>query len=251
MDLDLKNKNAWVGGSSSGLGLATAIELSLLGAAVTLCGRNEDALKAALGQLDTGAGQRHGYLRMDFSEGDACRKAFAQLAAERPLHILINNTGGPPPGAAFAAAPEQYRDFFEMQLVNFQAFVQAAVPAMKAAAYGRIVNITSTSTKAPIAGLGISNVVRAAVANWGKSLATELGPYGITVNNVLPGSHDTERLKELYSAERMQEAISRIPAGRLGQPREFGAVVAFLCTPAASFINGVNLPADGGQLGGL
>lgn len=262
MNLDLTNKTALVCGASQGLGAAVATELALLGANVIVLARNEEKLKQVVQFLDISLRQQHAYIVADTSQpGNVKEKITALLAKENPVHILVNNTGGPAAGPLLATAAEDLEAAFRSQVSTAHTLVQLLAPGMKQAGYGRIVNITSTSVKQPIAGLGISNTVRAAVANWAKTLANELGQYGITVNNVLPGSTRTNRLDYLFdkqaehantSAELiMQQAVSQIPTGRLGEPEELAATVAFLCSPAAAYINGINLPVDGGRLGGL
>jgi len=174
-----------------------------------------------------------------------------------PVHILVNNTGGPPAGLAVDASFEQFLQAFNNHLLCNQALVQAVVPGMRRLRYGRIINIISTSVKQPIPGLGVSNTIRAAVANWAKTLATELGPDGITVNNVLPGMTETERLRSLIAtraaqsnrteADVSQSMKDEIPLRRFAVPAEIAAAVAFLASPAASYINGINLPVDGGR----
>jgi 3-oxoacyl-[acyl-carrier protein] reductase len=262
MKLNLENKTAYVGGSSKGLGLASAKALSTLGATVILVGRSEDTLRQALSTLDTSKGQQHRYLMVDYSQPVEVKTAVQKLVSEgTTVHILVNNTGGPHPGPAIDMSPEDYASAFQTQMVNFQALVQAFVPGMKAAKYGRIINLTSTSTREPLTAMGLSNTIRAAVANWGKSLATELGPFGITVNNILPGMHRTDRSESLIASrvkatgnteEQVEAAmLADIPAGRFGEPEDFGEVLAFLCTPSAGYINGIDLPVDGGKLKGL
>lgn len=261
MNLGLKNKNAFVGGGSAGLGLASAQQLAFLGANVTITSRYEESLTEALKTLDTSLGQKHQYLVLDFTQPVQMAEAISGYSASNSIHILINNTGGPAPGRSIDKTPEEYTRAFEYMLSAFMMQVQAFVPFMKSEGFGRIVNITSTSTKEPLAILGLSNVIRAAVANLGKSLATDLGSFGITVNNVLPGSHETRRIQALITntagktgkseTEVRQGMVDLIPAGRFGTPEEFGSAVAFLCTPAASYINGINLPVDGGRLSGL
>ncbi len=262
MNLDLSNKTALVCGASQGLGAAVATELALLGANVIVLARNEDKLKQVVQFLDISLRQQHAYIVADTAQPESVKeKLAALLAKENPVHILVNNTGGPAAGPLLATAAKDLETAFRSQVATAHTLVQLLAPGMKQAGYGRIVNITSTSVKQPIPGLGISNTVRAAVANWAKTLANELGPYGITVNNVLPGSTKTGRLDYLFdkqaeqantSAELvLQQAVSQIPAGRLGEPEELAAAVAFLCSPAAAYINGVNLPVDGGRLGGL
>jgi 3-oxoacyl-[acyl-carrier protein] reductase len=262
MNLDLSGKRALVCGSTSGIGRAAAVELALLGASVTLAARDPGKLGEALGALPGGAGHGHGTIVADFSKpAEAARAVAAGADASRPWVILVNNTGGPPPGPAAAATPEHLHAALDAMLVSAQLLVQALTPGMKGARYGRIVNVTSTSVKAPIPNLGLSNIIRAAVANWAKSLSQELGPFGITVNNVLPGYTATERLGSLVrgragkqgvsEAEVERQMMSDIPAGRFGTAEEVAAAIAFLATPAAAYINGINLPVDGGRLQSL
>jgi 3-oxoacyl-[acyl-carrier protein] reductase len=258
MNLDLTGKTAVVCGSTQGLGLASAIELALLGCTVVLFARNEEALKAAVLKLDTSKNQQHSYLIADFTNTEAVKNTIQQFVEKNAVHILINNTGGPAGGTALAAKEEEFLSAFNNHLINNHNLVQAVVPSMKAAGFGRIINIISTSVKAPLQGLGVSNTIRAAVANWAKTLATELGGFGITVNNVLPGFTQTVRADYVIKnkaqktgkteGEVLKELVAEIPVGRIGQPEEFGVAVAFLCSPAAAYINGVNLPVDGGRL---
>ncbi len=261
MNLDLTKKTALVCGSTQGLGYASAAELALLGCNVVLMARNEDKLKESVNTLDTTKGQHHQYLVADFSDTIVVKSTIDEFAKNNTIHILVNNTGGPPGGTALAAKPEEFLTAFNNHLINNHNLTQAVVPGMKAAGFGRIINIISTSVKNPIAGLGVSNTIRAAVANWAKTLATELGPFGITVNNVLPGFTKTVRADYVISSkakannvttdEVMKQLVAEIPVGRIGKPEEFGAAVAFLCSPAAAYINGINLPVDGGRLGCL
>ncbi len=257
MNLSLANRRALVCGSTQGIGKACAIELAQLGASVTLMARNADQLRAVLAGLPCTSSQQHDVLCADFAEPANVSKALATLDASRPYHVLINNTGGPKGGPILDAKPEEFLAAFQMHVICNQLLVQALAPGMKAACYGRIINIISTSVKAPLENLGVSNTIRAAVANWAKTLAGELGPHGITVNNVLPGFTDTQRLASLFAAradktgkqvdEVTKAAIATIPAGRLGDAHEIAAAVAFLATPAAAYINGINLLVDGGR----
>ena len=259
MNLDLKNKNAIVCGSTQGIGQATAIELANLGANITLIARNESKLKEVMTLLDKTQGQKHSFLVVDFSESNSLKEKIDPLA--RNYHILINNTGGPAGGPITDANTESFEDAFRMHLVNNQLLVQKVIKGMKADNFGRIINIISTSVKAPIPGLGVSNTIRAAVASWAKTLSIEVGAYGITVNNVLPGFTNTNRLKTLISKkaevqgkteEEIADAMkSSVPANRFGQAIEVANAVAFLCSPAAAYINGVNLPVDGGRTASL
>lgn len=262
MELSLQGRHALVCGASQGIGLACARELASLGATVTLAARSRDRLEAARSSLTAGAGQAHDVLAVDLSKPEAARDAVGALVASgREYHILVNNTGGPPAGPMLGASVEQLRAAFDSLLVTAHVLVQALVPGMTRARYGRIINITSTSVKQPIANLGLSNAVRAGVANWAKSLSQELAPHGITVNNVLPGFVDTERLGDLFKARASKagsdvesvrrDTVASIPAGRIGNPVEVASVVAFLASPAAGYVNGINLPVDGGRLGTL
>jgi 3-oxoacyl-[acyl-carrier protein] reductase len=262
MNLDLTGKTALVCGSTQGIGRATAVELALLGANVVLMARNEQALKTTLGDLDTTKGQQHRYVVADFSQSGAVQMAIAKHLAQFPeLHILVNNTGGPAGGPLLDAKAEEFVQTFHNHLLNNQALVQAVVPAMKRAGYGRIVNIISTSVKQPIVGLGVSNTIRGAVAQWAKTLSLEIARFGITVNNVLPGYTTTARLEAVLrmraktagkTEEEMADQMeSEIPTGRFVTAEEVAAAVAFLYTPAAASINGINVPVDGGKTGSL
>jgi 3-oxoacyl-[acyl-carrier protein] reductase len=258
MNTSLVGKRALVCGSTQGIGRACAHELALLGAGVTLVARNEAQLRAVAAALPTSHDQSHAWWVADFADSTTLSAAIAKgVDHTRPFHILINNTGGPKGGPASGASPVEYLAAFKMHVVCAQMLVQALLPGFKAASYGRIINIISTSVKAPIPDLGVSNTIRAAMANWAKTLAGELGPFGITVNNVLPGFTDTSRLAQIFKAKAeksakpyddvLKQAIATIPAGRLGLPEEVAAAAAFLATSAAAYINGINLPVDGGR----
>ena len=262
MNLNLKNKTALVCGSTQGLGLASATEIALLGANVILMARDEEKLKNTLSKLDTSLGQQHNYIVADFSSHENVSAAINNYLIDgNQIHILVNNTGGPAGGKAIDANIEEYLQAFNNHLICNHILVQAIVPGMKAAGFGRIINVISTSVKQPLAGLGVSNTIRAAVANWSKTLSSELGQFGITVNNVLPGFTQTTRADYVIKKkavdsgkseeEVMKSLVAEIPVGRIGQPEEFGAAVAFLCSPAAAYINGINLPVDGGRTGCL
>jgi len=254
MELSLKGKNALVCGSSQGIGLAVARELALLGAEVTLLARNANALELACQSLATDSGQHHKFLVADFFDPGTVK---AVVAEHNSYHILVNNTGGPPGGKAIEAGIDEFEQAFASHLLNNQIITSALVPFMKSAGYGRVINIISTSVKAPIPGLGVSNTIRGAVNSWAKTLSNELGPFGITINNVLPGATSTARLnsiisikagKLMQSEEDIEEQMKdEIPLRRFADPLEVGAAVAFLASPAAGYINGVNLPVDGGR----
>ena len=261
MNLELLNKNALVCGSTQGIGKAIAVELALLGANVTLVARDENKLKEVAEELDAAKKQKHGYIVVDFSKPDDLKKKIEAHTKKDTVHILINNTGGPPGGPILEAKTEEFTQAFSNHLICNHILVQAVVAGMKKEKYGRIINIISTSVKQPIKGLGVSNTIRAAVANWSKTLAGELGPCGITVNNILPGATNTERLKSLQEirakkagisfSEEQKEWLKEIPAGRFAEASEIAAAAAFLASPAASYINGINIPVDGGRTGNL
>ncbi|MEP2936923.1 MAG: SDR family oxidoreductase [Gilvibacter sp.] len=257
MKLDLSGKNAMVCGASAGIGKASAIALASQGAAVTLVARNEEKLATALKELPSDTPGKHNFLVVDFTDHVALKKNLEFAVSQRTYHILINNTGGPKGGPIFSADIEQFTAAFKQHLICNQILSQALVPGMKTAAYGRIINIISTSVKQPIDGLGVSNTIRGAVANWSKTLANELGPFGITVNNVLPGFTATDRLEDIVgnaankfnkTKEEAAEFMRMlVPARRFAQPEEIANAVGFLASPAASYINGINLPVDGGR----
>ena len=259
MNLDLKNKNAIVCGCTQGIGKATAIELANIGANITLIARNESKLKDVMKLLDTTQGQKHSFLVVDFSESNSLKEKIELLAGN--YHILINNTGGPAGGPISDANTQSFEDAFKMHLINNQILVQKVVDGMKKECFGRIINILSTSVKAPIPGLGVSNTIRAAVANWAKTLSIELGGHGITVNNVLPGFTNTNRLESIISNRSKKQGKSEkdiaqimkssVPANRFGEANEVANAIAFLCSPAAAYINGINLPVDGGRTASL
>jgi 3-oxoacyl-[acyl-carrier protein] reductase len=254
MNLGLQHKNALVCGSTQGIGKAAAILLASEGANVTLMARNEEKLKAVLAELPNNH-QEHSYLVADFSNPKALQE---KLSLSKPSwHILVNNTGGPAGGPIFNATLEEFEKAFTMHLKCNHVLVQALVPFMKESCYGRIINVISTSVKQPLDGLGVSNTIRGAVANWSKTMANELGQFGITVNNVLPGATETERLNEIInnkakktgkSAEEVSEAMKNAsPAKRFAKPEETAAAITFLASEKAAFINGINLPVDGGR----
>ena len=262
MNLDLSNKTALVCGASQGLGFACAKELALLGANIIAVSRSDDKLRSVVKQLDSSRGQQHRFLSIDLSKPDEVKQAVkSYLAKENAIDILINNAGGPPSGPMIETDANELEKAFRTHVVSSHLLTQLVVPGMKNKGFGRIVNIVSTSVKQPINGLGISNLVRAAVANWAKTLANEISSYGITINNVLPGFTNTDRLNYLFAKQAAEQGLTReeifektvaaIPVKRIGNPDEFGAAVAFLCSPAASYINGINLPVDGGRTGSL
>jgi 3-oxoacyl-[acyl-carrier protein] reductase len=255
VDSSLEGKRALVCGSSQGIGRAAAAALAAAGATVTLLARNRAALEAVRDRLD---GSGHVVLVADFDEPEAVRDTVAaNLVEHGPWHILVNNAGGPRGGPAHTAGPDTFLAVFRQHLLVNQVLVQTLLPGMCAAGFGRIINVISTSVKEPIPDLGVSNTIRGAVASWAKTLAGELGAHGITVNNVLPGFTRTARLEGLIAAkaERLgktpaeveAEARATVPLGRFAEPEEIAAAIAFLASPLAGYINGINLPVDGGR----
>ena len=258
MDLNLAGKHALVCGGSEGIGRAAAFELASLGADVTVLARRAEALQAVVDALPNNGTQRHGLLVADIAATDELRGTVTELATSTPVHILINNTGGPPGGPAHSAAVDAYLDAFHKHLVANQTLLQAVLPGMRTARWGRIVNVISTSVYEPIANLGVSNTIRGAVASWAKTLSRELGADGITVNNVLPGYTRTGRLEQILG-DRVQATgkdeaavsaamLASVPAGRFAEAHEVAAAIAFLATPAAGYVNGVSLAVDGGRM---
>lgn len=262
MKLDLSGRHALVCGASQGIGRASAIELATLGASVTVLARRAEVLDALVQTLPRiHQAQQHGFIVADAGDTDTLRTRVEKLITTGPVHILVNNSGGPPPGSAADATPAEFLDAYRKHLLANHVLAQAVIPGMREAGWGRIINIISTSVKEPIPGIGVSNVTRGAVASWAKTLADELAPFGITVNNVLPGSTQTPRIDQIIaaraqqsgcSAQEIQQAMAaEIPLGRFADPAETAAAVAFLASPAASYITGVNLPVDGGRMRSL
>jgi 3-oxoacyl-[acyl-carrier protein] reductase len=257
MNLDLKGKNALVCGASAGIGRASAIELALLGANVTVLARTEAKLLDTIALLDTSLGQQHGFIAADQTQRAELLQKVADQHAKTPFLILVNNSGGPRPGTIADAESEDFLAAYEQHLLVNHGLAQILLPAMRQAQWGRIINIISTSVKEPLAGLGVSNTTRWAVASWAKTLAGEVGQYGITVNNVLPGFTNTERLDDIIERQSttqnktreqvVQQLMGYVPAQRFGEPEEVAAAVAFLASPAAAYINGTNITVDGGR----
>ena len=257
--MDLINKRAIVCGSTQGIGKSTAIKLAEMGASVVLISRNKEKLDNVLKELPVvNDAQKHEILVADFSNPPSLKKALEDfMLQDQTIHVSVNNTGGPPGGPIKDANIEEFINAFNQHLICNHILVQATYPGMKNAGYGRIINVISTSVKQPIEGLGVSNTIRGAVANWSKTLASELGPYGITVNNVLPGATATERLTDILhnvskkingtyeDAENMMKNVT--PAKRFAQPEEIAGAIAFLASSEGSYINGINLPVDGGR----
>ncbi len=261
MNLSLEGKNAIVCGSTQGIGLAIAEELALLGANCTLLARNEEALRSAVRTLDTQLRQQHGYLVADFSQPEELKKTIEAYTAKHTVHILVNNTGGPAAGPITEATEEAFLNTFNQHLICNHILAKACIPSMKKDGYGRIINIISTSVKIPLKNLGVSNTIRGAVASWAKTMANELGQFNITVNNVLPGFTTTQRLTTLIDniAKKgntlvdivEKNMMEEVPMKRFADASEVAAVAAFLASPAASYVNGVSIPVDGGRTGSI
>jgi len=261
MDLSLKGKRALIGGSTQGIGFAIAKELSLLGASCTLIARNEERLQSAVAELDSNSGQQHDFLVADFSDYKQVEQVVKDYVVANTVQILINNSGGPAGGALTEASPEAFLQAFQQHLICNQLLTLAVLPGMQQQQYGRIVNVISTSVKIPLKGLGVSNTIRGAVASWAKTMANELGQFGITVNNILPGATATARLESIVKNKSAKAGIAEdqvaasmqeeIPMNRFGKPEEIAAVAAFLCTPAAAYVNGASIPVDGGRTGSI
>ncbi len=260
MQIEMKDRWVLVGGASQGIGAATARAFADCGARVILLSRRSDKLEQV--RLSLANPQSHRTFAVDL-EGEAeLALLMGRLVKEiGPVSAWVNNTGGPKAGVLAEASPAELERAFSGHVLASQTILQAVLPGMKQQRYGRIINVLSTSVKIPIANLGVSNTIRAAMANWAKTLAMELGPFGITVNNILPGFTETPRLESLASTaaqksnrspdEIRREWIETIPLRRLANPSETAAAIAFLASPLASYISGINLPVDGGRTGAL
>jgi 3-oxoacyl-[acyl-carrier protein] reductase len=261
MNLSLQGKTALICGSTQGIGLAIAEELALLGANCILMARDETALKESVRVLSTDAGQLHQHIVADFTMPDVVRSAISDFVSNHPIHVLVNNTGGPPAGPIIEAVEEEFLNTFSQHLICNHILVKAVVPSMKAEGYGRIINIISTSVRIPLKNLGVSNTIRGAVASWAKTMSNELGQFNITVNNVLPGFTRTQRLQSLINSIAKRNKVSieiiegnmqeEVPMKRFAEASEIAAVAAFLASPAASYVNGVSIPVDGGRTGSI
>lgn len=261
MNLSLQSKTALVCGASQGIGRAIAIALADLGATCILLARNELALKDVLTQLNASEGQKHHYIVVDFTNLDALHAVIAELNIKYTIDILINNTGGPAAGLIASADASAFEHAFRQHLICNHILAQAVIPHMKEKGWGRIINVISTSVKIPINNLGVSNTIRAAVASWAKTLSNELAVHGITVNSLLPGFISTSRLDAVAEGFAAREGVSKdvmvesmknsVPAKRFGQPSEIAAVAAFVASPAASYLNGITIPVDGGRTGSI
>jgi 3-oxoacyl-[acyl-carrier protein] reductase len=261
MNLSLEGRNAIICGSSQGIGFAIAEELALLGANCTLLARNAENLKMAAGQLDIALRQSHDFYAIDFNDQEATRSLINEITGKKNIHILINNSGGPAAGPITAAGEEQFLQAFQQHILTSHILTKAVVEGMKKEGFGRIINIISTSVKIPLKNLGVSNTIRGAMASWSKTMANELGEFNITVNNVLPGFTNTDRLESILENTAAKKNIAReivekqmkeeVPLRRFGEASEIAAVAAFLASPASSYVNGVSIPVDGGRTGSI
>jgi 3-oxoacyl-[acyl-carrier protein] reductase len=262
MNTNLKGKTALVCGSTQGIGKATAELLAQMGANIVLLARDDNKLKQVRSLLNTSNGQTHHFIAADFNFPPEVKLAVENyLEINTSIDILVNNTGGPSGGLVSEAKSEEFVHAFNSHLICNHLLAQAVIPGMKKNKFGRIINIISTSVKIPLKGLGVSNTIRGAVANWSKTMANELGQYNITVNNVLPGATNTQRLQNLLESKSkitgvsvndlLKEMEAEIPMKRIALPEEVAAAIGFLASPAASYINGINIPVDGGRTGSL
>jgi len=257
-DMELIGKHAVVCGSTQGIGLASAKLMAERGAKITLIARNEDKLRSAVKQLSSPMDQMHSYLVADFSKPDVLKNVVTKfIEGGNSPQILVNNTGGPKGGPIIDADVSEFINTFNQHLVCNHVLVQALLPEMKKNGFGSIINVISTSVKQPLNGLGVSNTIRGAVANWSKTLANELGVFNIRVNNVLPGATNTLRLNSIaeVKAGKTNQSVDEVlgtmaqqsPMQRIAQPNEVAEVIAFLASDRASYINGINIPVDGGR----
>lgn len=257
MNISLEGKRALVGGASSGIGKAIAMELASCGANVVIMARNEDKLQSTLNELDRTKGQVHNYLVTDFNDYERHQANIRFFFEANEIDILVNNTNGPLAGGVLSKSEVDYQEAFDLL---FQHAVQTsllAIPAMQNKGYGRIINVSSMTVKEPSANLVLSNTMRTALVSWSKSLASEVAKDGITVNTVLTGFFDTDRLNSLMQMEADKQGVAleqvkkakaaAIPLQRLGDPKEYGYVAAFLASSYASFLTGTAIPLDGGS----
>jgi 3-oxoacyl-[acyl-carrier protein] reductase len=258
MKISLENKKALVGGSTQGLGKAIALQLAHCGAAVTLLGRNDEKLKSVMNELPSPHGQKHNYLVADFSELENFKDKVSAFIRSNPIDILVNNTNGPEPGTVLEKNVSDYQTAFNLLFQTVCFTTLEALPHMQKNNFGRIINVSSVTVKEPLRHLVLSNTIRSSLISWTKTLAIEVARNNITVNNVLTGYFDTERIKNLMYIQAKssnveletirKETVEQVPMGRLGKPEEYGYLVAFLASEYAAYITAANIPIDGGLL---
>lgn len=261
MIIDLTGKTAVVCGSTQGIGKAIAMQMATAGARIVLIARNAEKLQQTLAEIKELNNLEHACFQADFNDTDSLQEVAKQIAEAYSVDILVNNTGGPPGGSIADAQINAFESAFRQHLLANHTLVQHLLPGMKSRRFGRIINIISTSVKIPLKGLGVSNTIRGAVANWSKTLAGETAAHGITVNNILPGATETERLKNIITGKSTQhqvaqeeiekEMLHEIPAGRFGKPEEPAYAAVFLASDQAAYITGTNIVVDGGRTGNL
>ncbi|HLD17240.1 MAG TPA: SDR family oxidoreductase [Coxiellaceae bacterium] len=257
MNIDLTGKRALVCGGSQGIGKGAALSLAECGAHITVLARDPHKLEAVVKELNHLSPRNHQAIAVDLLDAVALEQAIKIALKHASFDILVLNTGGPPPGPISQASPDAFEKAFKMHILASQQLTQWVLPGMKAQQYGRIIGVTSGSVRTPYPELGVSNTMRWALTAWAKTLSYEVGPFGITVNMVMPGNIDTPRLHSLleYKAELKQMTVealrktseAQIPAQHIGSIQEIGDVIAFLATPAAAYINGASIPVDGGK----
>lgn len=261
MEVSLLGKKALVGASSGGIGKAIAQQLAASGASVVVMARNIEKMKEVLKSLPQTVGQEHQYLKVDFNDFNAYKKIIGSFFNTNTIHILVNNTQGPPAGGALEQNVDDYQNAFDLLFKSVVFTTELALKQMQKQQWGRVINVASISVKEPLNYLALSNSIRAAVVTWAKSLSIDVAQYGITVNNVLTGYFDTERIAQLNSKKAEKLGVSEsevrttmednVPAKRIGKPEEYGFLATFLASDKAAYINGTNIPIDGGLLKSL
>ena len=256
MKIDLSGKKALIGGSSKGIGLGIAKQLAESGASVCLMARNKSKLEEIVNQLPNS--ENHSFLIVDFSNFEEYKIKIEAYLENNQVDILVNNTQGPPAGNSLSKDIDSYQEAFDLLFKSVVHTTSLVIPQMQKNKWGRIINVTSVSVKEPLNYLVLSNSIRSAVVAWAKSLSVDVGKYGVTVNSILTGYFDTERIKELnkekskslnISEEEVLEKMkSLVPVNRLGKTEEYGYLVSFLSSDKASYINGASIPIDGGLL---
>jgi 3-oxoacyl-[acyl-carrier protein] reductase len=258
MNISLKGKKALVGGSSDGIGKAIAIQLAKSGASVTLVSRSEDKLKTIIGELPVYEGQKHQYIVVDYNNFEVYKTKIIAYFKDNTIDILVNNTQGPSAGNALEKQTEDYQQAFDLLFKTTVLTTELALKNMMQNKWGRIINVASVSVKEPLSYLALSNSIRAAVVTWAKSLAGDVGEYQITVNSILTGYFDTNRIAQLNTIKAKKLKVSEIKVRhdmeqkvalkRIGEPEEYGFLVAFLASDKAAYITGTAIPIDGGLL---